>query len=124
MKPISINRLRPIACAVGLLAAALSSSAAAQSAAPAAERVEVTGSNIKRIDGETPLPVEVIQRADIDKIGVTTAAELLQKITSNVGGLTTRLGIAACVRLRVHRISARPQVGRPLGCRRLQRGES
>jgi iron complex outermembrane receptor protein len=94
MKPISINRLRPIACAVGLLAAALSSSAAAQSAAPAAERVEVTGSNIKRIDGETPLPVEVIQRADIDKIGVTTAAELLQKITSNVGGLTDGASIS------------------------------
>ncbi|MCY4745820.1 TonB-dependent receptor [Pelomonas sp. UHG3] len=52
------------------------------------ERVEVTGSSIKRIDGEAALPVDVIKRADIDKAGVTTAAELLQKITSNVGGLT------------------------------------
>ena len=52
------------------------------------ERVEITGSSIKRIDGEAALPVEVIKRADIDKLGVTTAAELLQKITSNVGGLT------------------------------------
>ena len=51
-------------------------------------RVEITGSSIKRIEGEAALPVEVIKREDIDKYGVTTAAELLQKISSNVGGLT------------------------------------
>ena len=58
------------------------------------ERVEVTGSSIKRIDGEAALPVEVIKRADIDKAGVTTAAELLQKISSNVGGLTDGASIS------------------------------
>jgi iron complex outermembrane receptor protein len=52
------------------------------------QRVEITGSSIKRIEGEAALPVEVIKREDIDKAGVTTAAELLQKISSNVGGLT------------------------------------
>jgi len=52
------------------------------------QRVEITGSSIKRIEGEAALPVEVIKREDIDKSGVTTAAELLQKISSNVGGLT------------------------------------
>jgi len=52
------------------------------------ERVEITGSSIKRIDGEAALPVEVVKRQDIDKLGVTTAAELLQKLTANVGGLT------------------------------------
>ena len=51
-------------------------------------RVEITGSSIKRIEGEAALPVEIIKREDIDKSGVTTAAELLQKISSNVGGLT------------------------------------
>jgi iron complex outermembrane recepter protein len=56
--------------------------------APAAQRIEITGSSIKRIDGETPLPVEVLKRADIDKLAVTTAAELLQKLSANVGGLT------------------------------------
>jgi iron complex outermembrane receptor protein len=52
------------------------------------QRVEITGSSIKRIEGETALAVETIKREDIDKVGVTTAAELLQKISSNVGGLT------------------------------------
>ncbi|XLZ71264.1 TonB-dependent receptor [Massilia sp. SR12] len=51
-------------------------------------RVEITGSSIKRIEGEAALPVEIIKREDIEKAGVTTAAELLQKISSNVGGLT------------------------------------
>jgi len=56
--------------------------------AQAMQRVEITGSSIKRIEGETALPVEVIKREDIEKTGVTTASELLQKISSNVGGLT------------------------------------
>jgi len=51
-------------------------------------RVEITGSSIKRIEGEAALPVEIIKREDIEKTGVTTAAELMQKISSNVGGLT------------------------------------
>ncbi len=58
------------------------------------ERVEVTGSSIKRIEGETALPVQVIKRDEIDKSGVTTAAELLQKISSNVGGLTDGASIS------------------------------
>ena len=62
------------------------------------ERVEVTGSAIKRIDAETALPVTVIRRDDIDKLGVTTASELLDRISSNNGGgynATIALGDAA-----------------------------
>ena len=91
-------RLAPL-CQATLLAltASVCATAHAQTqAAPAsgAQRVEVTGSSIKRIDGETVLPVETIRREDIDKIGVTTAAELLQKLTSNVGGLTDGASIS------------------------------
>lgn len=57
------------------------------------ERVEITGTAIKRIEGETALPVQVITRADIDKAGVTTAAELLSKVSANVGGLTDGVSI-------------------------------
>ncbi len=63
-------------------------------AAQKVERIEITGSSIKRIEGESALPVEMITREDIDKIGVTTAAELLQKITSNVGALTDGASIS------------------------------
>jgi len=74
--------LRPIALAV------LGLAAAASVHAQSAQRVEITGSSIKRIDAETALPVQTITRDEIDKSGVTTAAELLTKISANSNGLT------------------------------------
>jgi iron complex outermembrane recepter protein len=50
------------------------------------DRVEVTGSSIRRIESETSLPVTVITREEIAKTGVTTAAELLDQLSSNNGG--------------------------------------
>ncbi|MDR7269296.1 iron complex outermembrane receptor protein [Pelomonas saccharophila] len=82
----------PLAHAALLCAVALH--AQAQQQEQKLERVEITGSSIKRIDGEAVLPVDIIKRGDIDKAGVTTAAELLQKITSNVGGLTDGASIS------------------------------
>lgn len=73
-------------------AAALCLQAAAQSPVQL-ERVEVTGSAIKRIADEKLLPVQVLTRADIDKAGVTTAAELLARLAVNVGGLTDGVSI-------------------------------
>ena len=80
---------KPIALAVMALAALTTLAAQAQD-----QRVEITGSSIKRLEGETALPVQIIRREEIEKLGVTTAAELLQKITSNVGGLTDGASIS------------------------------
>ena len=53
-------------------------------------RVEVTGSNIKRVEGEGALPVTVITRAEIQRSGATTPMELLQQISANnSAGMTT-----------------------------------
>ena len=52
------------------------------------EKIEITGSSIKRIDGETALPVQVITREDIIRGGSTNAAELLTKISANAAALT------------------------------------
>jgi iron complex outermembrane receptor protein len=52
------------------------------------EKIEITGSSIKRVDGETALPVQVISREDIIRGGSTTAAELLTRISANSAGLT------------------------------------
>src|SRR5271166_2420753 len=46
-------------------------------------RVEVTGSSIKRIEGEGALPVEVVTKQDIDRAGVTTVPEILNLISQN-----------------------------------------
>ena len=62
------------------------------------DRVEITGSAIKRIEGETALPVTVITRQEIDQLGVVNAAQLVDKIVSNSGGgyqLANALGDAA-----------------------------
>ncbi len=70
--------LRPAVLAAMAVLAGAASGAWAQN-----QRIEVTGSSIKRLEGETALPVQVITREDIDKTGVTTAAELLRTITAN-----------------------------------------
>ena len=81
--------LRPCAHGVALVLALLAGqSALAQADAQKLERVEITGSSIKRIDGETALPVQIIKREDIAKLGVTTASELLKNISGNTAGLT------------------------------------
>ena len=47
------------------------------------ERIEVTGSNIKRIEGETALPVTVITRYDIEKMGAKSTEDVVRHITAN-----------------------------------------
>lgn len=58
----------------------------AQSTPQKVEKVEVTGSNIKRIDAEGPLPVVIIKREDIEASGKTTINELLATLTVVSGG--------------------------------------
>src|SRR5439155_7788611 len=68
-----------------LVAAAISSLfALEEQIAHAADiRVEVTGSNIKRVEGEGALPVQVINRDDILRSGSTNAMELMNLISAN-----------------------------------------
>ena len=46
------------------------------------QRIEVTGSSIKRVDAETAVPVQILKREDIDRIGATTTEELLRQVTA------------------------------------------
>ena len=50
------------------------------------QRVEITGSNIKRIDAETVAPVEVITREEIERSGQPTIADVLRNLPANTGG--------------------------------------
>jgi len=77
---------KKLACLLGAIFTGtfgVSSVAFAQQEAQKVEKIEVTGTNIKRIEGESALPVTVITKEDIDKTGATTAMELLQLISSN-----------------------------------------
>ncbi|MGH8049911.1 MAG: TonB-dependent receptor, partial [Arenimonas sp.] len=46
------------------------------------ERMEVTGSRIRQVDKETAQPVLVISRADIEKQGFQSVADILQNVTA------------------------------------------
>ncbi|HYD78191.1 MAG TPA: TonB-dependent receptor [Paucimonas sp.] len=57
------------------------------------QRVEITGSNIKRAQAETASPIQLIKREDIEKSGKATVAEFLQTLTSDgAGSLPTSFG--------------------------------
>ena len=58
------------------------------------QRVEITGSSVKRVDAETSLPVQVVTKADIARTGATSTEELMQSISafSSAGGTTNATG--------------------------------
>jgi iron complex outermembrane recepter protein len=47
------------------------------------EKIEVTGSNIKRVEGEGPSAIVVLTKEDIDRSGATNAYELLNLVAAN-----------------------------------------
>ena len=47
------------------------------------QKVEVTGSAIRRVDAETAVPITILRTADLEKQGVTTTAELMQRVTGS-----------------------------------------
>jgi len=49
------------------------------------QRVEITGSNIKRVDSETVAPVSIITRDQIERTGQPTAAEVIRSLPINTG---------------------------------------
>ncbi|SFC04377.1 TonB-dependent receptor [Massilia yuzhufengensis] len=85
--------------AVGLVSAGFTMLAAppallAQEVAPKpVARVEITGSNIRRAQAETASSVQTVNRADIERSGKTTVAELLQTLAvDNSGSVPTTFG--------------------------------
>ena len=64
-------------------------------------RVDVTGSNIKRVEGETGQPLQVITREEIASTGATSAMELLDRLAINspVGNYTLANAFADSARI-------------------------
>ncbi len=80
MKRVRVRRAHlEIAAGLAAAVAALSPSAASAQGI----RVDVTGSNIRRVEGEGALPVQVITREEIEKTGAVNAMELLNLISAN-----------------------------------------
>ena len=79
-----------MACGGAMLSAG---QAALAQTAQTLERVEITGSNIRRIASETASPVQTLTREDIDKSGRASVAELLQTLSvDNQGSVPKNFG--------------------------------
>lgn len=84
--------------AVGILSVGLPLLAAppallAQEVAPKPARVEITGSNIRRAQAETASSVLTVNRADIERSGKTSVAQLLQTLAvDNQGSVPVTFG--------------------------------
>ncbi|MEY2593733.1 MAG: hypothetical protein RI972_1422 [Pseudomonadota bacterium] len=76
-------KLKPIVQALAALS--LISPALAQQVAE--QKVEITGSSIKRLASEGALPVQVITRQDIERQGIISAEQLILSLTANGNGL-------------------------------------
>lgn len=81
MKPIVLS----VAATFGGIAA-LAALPAPATAQQKFDRVEITGSNIRRTDTETVSPVEIITREQIERTGKPTIADVLKSVPSNTGG--------------------------------------
>jgi iron complex outermembrane receptor protein len=85
--------LKPLAAC--LVLAGLATQAFAQSSTP--QRVEITGSSIKRIQTEGALPVQTISRTELDRQGILSAEQLISTLNLNGNGLDNLAGNADVV---------------------------
>jgi len=79
---------RTKACSAVMLAfgGTLAMSAAPSFAQQQLNRVEVTGSSIRRVESETASPIQIITKQEIDQSGKGTVAEYLQTLTADGQG--------------------------------------
>jgi iron complex outermembrane recepter protein len=96
----SRRRTRPIHISAVLIAGVAGAALAQQP--PEDERhaikVEVTGSNIRRPDTDSALPVQILTREDILRSGAATSAELLSKVSANILGFNDQVSIGEFAR--------------------------
>jgi len=79
LKPV----VRGLAVAFGGLSAVVTFPAAGQQ--QQLERVEITGSAVRRIEAESGLPVQILQAEDIERTGATSVTDLLRRIPATTG---------------------------------------
>ncbi|WP_044734040.1 TonB-dependent receptor domain-containing protein [Shewanella algae] len=98
-------RMQPLAIAISCLLGASSSAWAEQSAAEQVERIEVTGSRIKRVDMEGATPITTITADELAKSGFATVGDALRSSNLNAfgswgGGSNNGWGSQATVQLK------------------------
>jgi iron complex outermembrane receptor protein len=79
---VKLKKLAQLVALMGVVGPVM----AQEAAAPAMQRVEVTGSSIKRVAKEGALPVQVISFDQIEKQGITTTEQLVRTLSANGTG--------------------------------------
>ncbi len=79
-------KLKKLAQVVSLLCVA-SQVSAQTTDAQKLEKVEITGSSIKRVANEGSLPVQIISRQDIERAGIVSAEQLVSQLSANGNGM-------------------------------------
>ena len=82
---LDMNRFALIRLSAAVLSAVTSAFAIGQSSQEKA-RVEVTGSSIKRVQSEGALPLQIINREEIERAGITSAEQLVATLSVNGNG--------------------------------------
>lgn len=82
---MKLKKLAHLIALIGVAGPAMAQIGADQSDAPM-QRVEITGSSIKRVAKEGALPVQVIKFDDIQKMGATSAEDVMRLISANGTG--------------------------------------
>lgn len=83
MNPRTNKLSLALACALGAGVAVTGGIAPAFAQQPRVEKIEVTGSNIKRVEGESALPVTIITRQDIERMGAVSTEDVLRRVSAN-----------------------------------------
>ncbi|MCV2360683.1 TonB-dependent receptor [Paucibacter sp. TC2R-5] len=84
------HKTSAIGAAVFIVIGTMAAAAQAQTAeAQQLERIEITGSRIKRIDAETSQPVFSLNREALQATGLTSVGEMIQQISTNGSALNS-----------------------------------
>ncbi len=78
-------KLTRMAHAVGLTLSGAMAVSALPVVAQDAQRIEITGSAVRRIQAEGALPVQIVSRQEIERSGATSVADLIQALPSMQG---------------------------------------
>lgn len=82
---MKINRIQKALCIAGIITIPAFANAEQNIEEESVERIEITGSRIKRVDMESASPVTVIDAAQISMSGISNVESLLQEMSFSAG---------------------------------------
>lgn len=83
---MKLKKLAHLIALIGVVSPAIAQEVQSQQPQQAMQRVEITGSSIKRIAKEGALPVEIITKKQLEEQGIVSAEQLIMSLNINGNG--------------------------------------